>query len=167
MKILKNNHKISTLINLQNSTDVISRYGCNGNTHVHHGHPMYVHKLKRLLTDRIDINFLDIQFHLISSELWPSCYNGGLVIWRSCGVGGSNPTVDKIFCNVHWFRVPRIWTCSVQMKPSMTFIRGNRCVVREKDNFKSREVKRLKECALALKTIWSYYQSRRHSSNER
>ena len=68
------------------------------------------------------------------------------------GVAGSNPTVDDrgIFCNVRLFRVPRSWTGSVQMKSSMTFIRGNRCIDREKDNFKSREVKRLKECALAL-----------------
>ena len=34
---------------------------------------------------------------LISSELWLSGDNGGLVIWRPCGVDGSNPTVDKIF----------------------------------------------------------------------
>ena len=32
----------------------------------------------------------------------------------------------------------------------MTFIRGNKCIERDKDNFKSREVKRLKECALVL-----------------
>ena len=44
---------------------------------------------------------------LISSELWLSGYDDGLVIWRPCGVGGLNPTVDKIFfCNVHLFRVP-------------------------------------------------------------
>ena len=38
------------------------------------------------------------------------------------------------------------------MKSSMTFIRDNRCIEREreKDNFKSREVKRFKKCALAL-----------------
>ena len=63
--------------------------------------------------DRINFNFIDIWFHLISSELWPSGYNGGLVIWVPCGVGGSNPTVDKSFCNVHLFRVPRSWTGSV------------------------------------------------------
>ena len=58
----------------------------------------------------------------------------------------------RFFCNVHLFRVPRSWTGSVQMKSSMTFIGGNRCIEREreKDNFKSREVKRLKECTLAL-----------------
>ena len=55
------------------------------------------------------------------------------------------------FCNVHLIRVPRSWTGSVQMKSSITFNRGNMCIEREKDNFKSREVKRLKECALALK----------------
>ena len=56
----------------------------------------------------------------------------------------------RFLCNVHLFRVPLSWTGSVQMKSSMTFIRGNRCIEREKDNFKSREVKPLKECALAL-----------------
>ena len=69
---------------------------------------------------------MDIQLHLISSELWPSGYNGELVIWRPCGVGDSNPTVEKIFCNVHFFRAPRSWTGSVQMKSSMTFIRDNK-----------------------------------------
>ena len=54
------------------------------------------------------------------------------------------------FCNDHLFCVPRSLTGSVQMKSSMTFIPGNRCIEREKDTFKSREVKRLKECALAL-----------------
>ena len=59
----------------------------------------------------------------------------------------------RYFCNVHLFRVPRSWTGSVQMKSSMTFIRGNRCIDREKDNFKSSEVKRLKGCALALSNV--------------
>ena len=36
------------------------------------------------------------------------------------------------FCNVHLFRVPRSWTGSVQMKSSMTFIRGDRCIERER-----------------------------------
>ena len=49
---------------------------------------------------------MDISFHLISSELWPSGYNDGLVIWRPCDVGGSNPTVDKIlFLKVYLFLV--------------------------------------------------------------
>ena len=61
---------------------------------------------------------------------------------KGCSVGGSIPTVDKNFCNVHLFRVPRSWTGSVQMKSSMAFIRGNRCIEREKDTFKSRAVKR-------------------------
>ena len=56
----------------------------------------------------------------------------------------------RFFCNVHLFRVPRSWTGSVQMKSSMTFIRGYRCRERERDNLKSREVKRLKECAVDL-----------------
>ena len=59
---------------------------------------------------------------------------------KRCCVGGSNPTVVNIFCNIHLFRVPHSWTGSVQMKSSMTFIRGNRCTEREKDTFKSREV---------------------------
>ena len=61
------------------------------------------------------------------------------------------------FCNVHLFRVPRSWTGSVQMKSSMTFLRGYRCIEREKDNLKSREVKRLKEWVLALKTFLVVY----------
>ena len=52
--------------------------------------------------------------------------------------------MDKIFCNVNLFRVPRSWTGSFQMKSSMPFIRGNRYIERKKDNSKSREVKRLK-----------------------
>ena len=58
--------------------------------------------------------------------------------------------LTRFFCNAYLFRVPCSWTDSVQMKSSMTFIRGNRCIEREKDNFKSREVKRLKECALPV-----------------
>ena len=60
MNIVKNNTKISTLINLQNNTDVILWYDCNANTHVHHVDPMYVHKFTRQFTDCIDINFMDI-----------------------------------------------------------------------------------------------------------
>ena len=45
---------------MQNNIDVISRYACNSNTHVHYVDPMYVHKLTRLFIDRIDINFMDI-----------------------------------------------------------------------------------------------------------
>ena len=39
---------------MQNNTDVISQYVCNGNTNVHHIHPnsMYVHKFTRLFIDR-------------------------------------------------------------------------------------------------------------------
>ena len=78
---------------------------------------------------------MDILFHRISSELWSSGDNGGLVIWRPCCVGGSNPTVDKIFCNVHLFHVPRSSTDSVQMKSSMAFIGGNRCIDRERERY--------------------------------
>ena len=51
-------------------------------------------------------------------------------------------SAHEYFCKVHMFRVPRSWTGSVEMKSSMTFIRGNRCIEREreKDTFKSREV---------------------------
>ena len=62
----------------------------------------------------------------------------------------------RFFCNVHLFRVPHSWTGSVQMKSSMAFIRGYRCIEREKDNFKSCKVKRLKECALALMYRYVY-----------
>ena len=55
MNIVINNNKISTLINLQNNTVVISRYGCNGNTYVHHGGLVYVHKFTCLFIDCIDL----------------------------------------------------------------------------------------------------------------
>ena len=40
-----------------------------------------------------------------------------------------NPTMNKLFCNVHLFHVPRSRTGSVQLKSSLskTFIRGYRC----------------------------------------
>ena len=38
----------------------------------------------------------------------------------------------RFFRNVHLYRVPRSWTGIVQMKSSMTFIRGNRCIERER-----------------------------------
>ena len=60
MNIDKNSNEISTFFNLQNNTDVISRYGCNGNTHVHHVDPVYVHKFTYLFIDRIFINFMDV-----------------------------------------------------------------------------------------------------------
>ena len=88
---------------------------------------------------------------LVTLEKWPSGTDDRLVIWRPCRLGGSNPTEDKIFCNVHLFGVPLSWTGSVQMKSIMTFIRSNKCTERDEDIFKNgREVKRLKECALAL-----------------
>ena len=90
-----------------------------------HGHLIHSH-IKRLVAEwweRWTCNLEAVRCH------WFESYRG-----------------QDFFCNVHLFRLPR----SVQMKSSMTFIRGNRCIEREKDNFKSREVKRLKECALAL-----------------
>ena len=42
-----------------------------------------------------------------------------------------------LFCYFHLFRVPHTWTGRVQMKSSMSFIQGNRCIEREKDNFKN------------------------------
>ena len=54
-------------------------------------------------------------------------------------------------------------TCSVflsaelvQMKSSMTFIGGIRCIERERYFNNGREVKRLKECALALSSQRGY-----------
>ena len=85
------------------------------------------------------------------------CPNGRVVRGTRWKVRGAVLVVRilpwiRIFCNIHLFRVHRSWTGSVQMKSSMTFIRCNRCIEREreKDTFKSREVKCLKECALAL-----------------
>ena len=53
-----------------------------------------------------------------------SGYDDGLVNWRPCRFGSSNHTVDKIFYNVYLFRVPGL--------ASMSFIRGNRCIERER-----------------------------------
>ena len=39
----------------------------------------------------------------------------------------------RFLCNAYLFRIPRSWTGSVQMKSSMTFIRGNRCIERERE----------------------------------
>ena len=47
-------------------------------------------------------------------------------------VASSNPTVERFNCNVRLVRFPRSWTGSVQIKSSMTFIRGNRCIERER-----------------------------------
>ena len=52
MNIVNNNNKISTLINLQNNTDIIY---LDGNTHVHHVDPVYVHKFTCLFIDRIEM----------------------------------------------------------------------------------------------------------------
>ena len=51
---------LNIYVGLQNNTDVISRYGCNENTHVHHVDPVNVHKFICLFIDRIFINFMDI-----------------------------------------------------------------------------------------------------------
>ena len=69
MNIVKNNNKVSTLINLQNNTDVISQYGCNGNTHVHHVDPMYVYMFTCLLIDRIDIKMISLNIHVSRSKV--------------------------------------------------------------------------------------------------
>ena len=64
------------------------------------------------------------------------------------------------------FRVSLSCSGSVQMNSSMTLIQGNRCIEREKKNiFKNeREVKRLKEYALALiKIAWKSYFVKEHS----
>ena len=74
---IKNSNEIHvyTLSNLQNNTDVISRYGCNGNAHVNHIDPMHVHKFTRLFIDRIDINLMDIYFlHLYINQAVAELY---------------------------------------------------------------------------------------------
>ena len=46
---------------MQNNTDIISQYGCNGNTNGHHDDPMYgTISHVYVYIDRIDINFMDI-----------------------------------------------------------------------------------------------------------
>ena len=69
-----------------------------------------------------------------------SFYNQDVAVWlrrtRKLGTKpceGLNPTINKIFFfNFRLFRVPRSWTGGVLMKSSMTFIRGNICIEREK-----------------------------------
>ena len=39
---------------------------------------------------------------------------------------------EQDFVNVHLIRIPRSWAGSVQIKSSMTLIRGNRCIERER-----------------------------------
>ena len=56
----------------------------------------------------------------------------------------------RLFCNIHFIRVPRSWTGSVQMKSSMTFIRV-KGAQRERKIILKAAKKRLKECALPLK----------------
>ena len=58
--LFTNNNKISTLIDMQNNTDVISRYGCIGNTHVHHVDSVYVHKFTCLFIECIFVNFMEM-----------------------------------------------------------------------------------------------------------
>ena len=91
--------------------------------------------LSRLFIDHIDIH---INMHSIDSPSFitidnrPSGQDDGLVTWRPCRVLGWNPTVEKIFFNVHLFRVPGRWTGSVQMKSIMICVRVNWCIERER-----------------------------------
>ena len=110
--LLKSNNKISTLIYLQNNTDVISRYGCNGNTHVHYVDPVHVSNLTCLF---IFINFMGIWFHLISSKNWSSGENGGLVIWRPL-------LMDRI---LPWTRFSVMFTCSMFLAAGMAALKWN------------------------------------------
>ena len=87
--------------------------------------------IDRILT-RITLSLIP---SLVTLENLPSVKDGRLVMWRPSRLRGSNPIVDKIFCNVHLFRVPLSWTDSVQIKSSMTFIRGNRCIESERKIF--------------------------------
>ena len=143
MNIVNNSNKISTVINLQNSTDVISRYGC-----------MYTMFILCTYTSSHVYRSWRYKFlgHVIPSHVkWVVAE----WIWRwTCNLEAARCWWFKSYrwqdFFVHLFRVPRSWTGSVQMKSSMTFIRDNRSIEREKDNFKSRGVKRLKECALEL-----------------
>ena len=68
----------------------------------------------------------------VTLENRPNGKDGRLLTRRPSRVGGSNPTVDKIVCNVCLFRIPLSWTGSVQMKLSMTFIRRNRYIEKER-----------------------------------
>ena len=58
---------------------------------------------------------------------------------------GKNPNTDKIFFSFCLFCVPRTWTGRIQMKSSMTFIRGDMCI----------EIKR--KIILKMATKWNVY----------
>ena len=146
MHIVKNCNKISTLINLQNITDVITRvrYDCNGNTHQCrcdiHAPVQVIYRSYRYTWQHI------LHPSLVTLENWPSGKDGRLVTLTPCRLWVRILTWKIFFCNFNLFRVPLSWTGSIQMKSIMTFIRGYRCIYREKDIFKNgREVKRLKE----------------------
>ena len=56
-----------------------------------------------------------------------------MVIWWTCNLEAVRCWWFETyrvqdFCNVHLFHGSRSWTGSGQVKPSMTFIRGKRCV---------------------------------------
>ena len=84
---------------------------------------------RRHIVDAIYTCTFSSLFLLILSELWPSGYDVGLVIWRPRCVGDSKYILlGQIFCNVHLFQVHRSWTGSVQTTSSMIFFRGNMCI---------------------------------------
>ena len=53
---------------------------------------------------------------------------------RKLGLPGSNPTVHQnfSFCNFRLFHAPVSSIGQIQIKSSMTFIRGNGCIERER-----------------------------------
>ena len=74
-------------------------------------------------------------------------------------VVGSSPTVGKNFLILYFFASDALLTGRLvsykwnqAWRPSELYM----CIEREKDNFKSREVNCLKECALALTLFQSY-----------
>ena len=69
MNIVKNNNKISTQIKLQNNTDVISHYDCNGNTYVHYVGLVYLQKFTCLFIDHIELYIYRFHGHLIPSHI--------------------------------------------------------------------------------------------------
>ena len=63
---------------------------------------------------------------------------------------------DFFFGNLHLFCVPRSWTGSVQMKSSMAFIRGNRCI--ERESRKKKIILRTYYRTGLYYRFWPYYQ---------
>ena len=109
---------------------------------------LQVHRHNHFATARLIGGYLHVPFQVYLEIVYRYKFHGNLIpshikrvvakwLWRwTCNLEAVRccwfeSYRGQHFCNVHLFRVPRTWTCSVQMKSSITFIRGNRCMESE------------------------------------